>query len=62
MVVAFLSTVGLQAAVVYVPFLQRIFSTAPLGPRDLLVAFGSGLAVIVAVEAWKGVLRRKGAA
>jgi P-type Ca2+ transporter type 2C len=62
MVVAFLSTVGLQAAVVYVPFLQRLFATAPLGPRDLLVVLGSGAAVVVAVEAWKGLLRRGDAA
>jgi Ca2+-transporting ATPase len=59
MVIAFLSTVGLQVAVVYLPFLQRVFSTAPLGARDLGIAFGSGLAVLVVVEAWKLVLRRR---
>jgi Ca2+-transporting ATPase len=59
MVVAFLSTVGLQVAVVYLPFLQKLFRTAPLGARDLLIAFGSGLAVLVVVEAWKLALRRK---
>ena len=59
MVVAFLSTVGLQVAVVYLPFLQKVFSTAPLGARDLLIAFGSGLAVLVVVEAWKLGLRRR---
>ena len=59
MVGAFLSTVGLQVAVVYLPFLQRVFRTAPLGARDLLIAFGSGLAVVVVVEAWKLVLRRQ---
>ncbi len=59
MVVAFFSTVGLQLAVVYVPFLQKVFSTAPLGRRDLLVVVGSGLAVLAVVEAWKLVLRRK---
>ncbi len=59
MVVAFLSTVGLQVAVVYVPFLQKVLRTAPLGVRDLFIAFGSGLAVLVVVEAWKFVLRRK---
>jgi Ca2+-transporting ATPase len=57
MVVAFLSTVGLQAAVVYLPFLQKVFSTVPLGPRDLLIAFGFGTAVLAVVEAWKWVLR-----
>ena len=59
MVAAFLSTVGLQVAVVYVPFLRRVFSTSPLGTRDLGIAFGAGLAVLVAVEAWKAVLRRR---
>ena len=59
MVLAFLSTVGLQLAVVYLPFLQEIFSTAPLGGRDLLIAFGSGLAVVAAAEAWKLRLRRR---
>jgi len=59
MVAAFLSTVGLQVAVVYVPFLQRVFSTSPLGARDVGIAFGAGLAVLVAVEAWKSVLRRR---
>ena len=62
MVAAFLSTVGLQVAVVYVPFLRRVFSTSPLGARDLGIAFGAGLAVLVAVEAWKAVLRRRGGA
>jgi P-type Ca2+ transporter type 2C len=57
MVVAFLTTVGLQLAVVFLPFLQKIFSTAPLGARDLLIAFGSGMAVLVVVEAWKWILR-----
>jgi Ca2+-transporting ATPase len=59
MVCAFLSTVGLQLAVVYLPFLQRVFATAPLGARDLAIAFGSGIAVLLVVEAWKLALRRK---
>lgn len=59
MVGAFVSTIGLQVAVIYLPFLQRVFRTAPLDARDVLIAFGSGLAVLVAVEAWKLVLRRR---
>jgi Ca2+-transporting ATPase len=59
MIAAFLSTVGLQVAVIYLPFLQRVFSTAPLGVYDLLIAFGSGLTVLIAVEVWKLVLRRR---
>lgn len=59
MVAAFLTTVGLQVAVIYLPFLQRVFKTAPLGARDLLVVFGAGLVVLAVVEAWKLVLRRR---
>lgn len=59
MVVAFLSTVGLQVAVVYAPILQRIFSTAPLGAGDLLITAGSGATVVAVVEAWKWALRVK---
>lgn len=59
MVVAVLSTIGLQVAVVYLPFLQRVFSTSPLSARDLLIAFGSGLGVLVVVEGWKWALRRR---
>jgi Ca2+-transporting ATPase len=59
MVVAFLATVGLQVAVVYLPFMQKVFSTTPLSGRDLLTAFGAGLAVLVVVETWKWILRRK---
>ncbi|MBP7676896.1 MAG: cation-translocating P-type ATPase, partial [Thermoanaerobaculia bacterium] len=59
MVAAFLSTIGLQVAVVYLPFLQRVLRTSPLGVRDLFIAFGSGLAVLVVVEAWKALQRRR---
>ena len=59
MVMAFFSTIGLQLAIVYLPFLQRVFGTAPLGARDLLIAFGAGLPVLVVVEVWKWVLRRR---
>ncbi len=59
MVGAFVSTVGLQVAVVYLPFLQKVFRTAPLGARDLLVVFVSGLSIVVVVEAWKFILRRR---
>ncbi|MBK9372531.1 MAG: cation-translocating P-type ATPase [Holophagales bacterium] len=61
MVGAFVSTIGLQVAVVYVPFLQKVFKTAPLGARDLLIAFGSGLTILVVVEVWKLALRRMAA-
>ena len=60
MVVAFLSTVGLQVAVVYLPFMQKVFSTAPLGARDLAIVLGAGLCVVAVAEAWKWGKRRHG--
>ncbi|HET7087634.1 MAG TPA: cation-translocating P-type ATPase, partial [Anaerolineae bacterium] len=59
MVWAVLSSIGLQLAVVYVPFLQRVFSTAALSGRDLLIASVAGLVVLLVVEAWKWVRRRR---
>ncbi len=47
----------LQVAVVYVPFLQHAFGTAPLGWWHWAVALGSGLAVILVEEVAK-LLRR----
>jgi Ca2+-transporting ATPase len=60
MIGAVLVTVVLQICVLYVPFLQEIFGTMPLPPGDLLVAALAGGAVLVAVEAWKWVLRAHG--
>jgi Ca2+-transporting ATPase len=51
-------TVALQLAAVYLPFLQRILRTTALPAGDLLAAFAAGGAVLLAVEAWKWVLRR----
>ena len=59
MVVAVASTLVLQGLVVYVPFLQRVFDTVPLGARDLLIAAGAALAVLLAAELWKWALRRR---
>jgi Ca2+-transporting ATPase len=46
--------VALQAAVVYVPPLQRLFGTAPLGPGEALVVAGVSLLVYLAIELRKG--------
>ena len=62
MLVAFLSTVVLQVAVVYVPFLQVVFSTQALPPAELLVPVLGAAVVLLAVEAWKAVLRAREAA
>ncbi|MBL0886280.1 cation-translocating P-type ATPase [Myceligenerans indicum] len=51
--------VGLQAAVVHVPFLQTAFGTAPLGPVHWAVAVAAALAVVCAEELRKLVLRRR---
>ena len=59
MVWAILSTVVLQLLVIYVPFFQAIFGTSPLNFQQLLVALLASLAVIVVVEIWKWVLRRR---
>ena len=51
-------TVVLQLAVIYVPVLQAIFDTTAMPVRDLVVAALAGLTMLLAVEAWKWVLRR----
>ena len=56
---AVVATVILQLAVVYVPFLQRIFTTRALGFWDLAVTFALSSAVFVAVEGAKWWRRRR---
>jgi hypothetical protein len=41
-----------------VPVLQAIFDTTAMPVRDLVVAALAGLTMLLAVEAWKWVLRR----
>jgi P-type Ca2+ transporter type 2C len=48
--VAVLVSVALQLAVVYVPFLQRAFRTAPLAPGDWLVCAAVASSVLWAME------------
>jgi Ca2+-transporting ATPase len=55
---AVLLTVGLQLAVIYVPFLQPIFKTQPLPLFDLAVCFAVSSLVLVAVELEKMLVRR----
>ncbi len=50
-----LLTFILQLAVIYLPFLNKAFSTTPLSLRDLLISFGFSLIVFSAVEIAKGV-------
>jgi Ca2+-transporting ATPase len=50
--------IALQLALIYVPFLQRVFDTVALSAPDLAIAFAAGLAVIIAVEIQKLIARR----
>jgi Ca2+-transporting ATPase len=55
---AVLLTVGLQLAVIYVPFLNPIFKTQPLPLFDLAVCFALSSLVLFAVEIEKALVRR----
>jgi Ca2+-transporting ATPase len=54
-----LLTFALQLAVIYVPFLNRAFSTTPLSLRDLLVSLAFGTIVFLAVEFFKWIRQRR---
>jgi Ca2+-transporting ATPase len=54
-----LLTLALQLAVIYVPFLNQVFSTVPLSPQDLLVSFAFSLVIFLAVETFKWMRQRK---
>jgi Ca2+-transporting ATPase len=56
--VAVLLGVLLQAAVIYVPFLQQVFSTVALGPGDWVRCAAAGSTVLWLSEAGKAVRRR----
>lgn len=56
---AVLLTFALQMAVVYVPFLQKVFDTRPLPLVDLMVSLGLSTFVFIAVEVTKWIERRK---
>ncbi len=55
---AVLLSVGLQLAVIYVPFLNPIFKTQPLPLFDLAVCFALASLVLFAVEIEKALVRR----
>jgi len=56
---AVLLTLVLQMAVIYLPFLQRIFDTTPLDWRELSISLALSTVVFVAVELRKWVQRRR---
>ena len=51
-------TVLLQLAVIYLPFLNTIFKTAPLSMQELMVCFALPIIVFIAVEIEKAIVRR----
>lgn len=56
---AMLLTFVLQLAVIYIPLLNAIFSTAPLTPADLLICIAMLSAVFIAIELDKRFVRRR---
>ena len=58
LVAAVVLTLALQMAVIYVPFLQGIFKTAPLNAEELAVCILLPLVVLAAVEVEKMLVRR----
>ncbi|MFO1351748.1 MAG: cation-translocating P-type ATPase C-terminal domain-containing protein [Gammaproteobacteria bacterium] len=58
LLVAVLLTVALQLAVLYVPFLQVLFHSAPLTAAELAVCLGLAVVVWIAVELEKALVRR----
>jgi Ca2+-transporting ATPase len=56
---AVISTFILQLAVIYVPFLQASFRTAPLTVLEILVSFGLGAVVLLGVELEKILIRNE---
>ena len=56
---AVLLTLGLQMAVIYIPFLQDIFSTQALNMKELLLCLGLSSIVFWAVEIEKWFKRIK---
>lgn len=59
LLLAVIGTIGLQLAVVYVPFLNSYFHTEPLTAMELLIAFGISSITFIVVEIEKIFKRRK---
>jgi Ca2+-transporting ATPase len=50
-----MASVGLQAAIIFSPPIQRIFKVTPFDPQHWLLALGIGLLPLIAMELWKAV-------
>jgi Ca2+-transporting ATPase len=59
MIGAIVLTFVLQLALLYVPFMQKIFETQPLNARDLAIAVFVSAIIFVAVELDKWVVRKR---
>jgi P-type Ca2+ transporter type 2C len=59
MLLAIAFTVAAQMAVVYLPIGQRIFATAAMTGGELALSFGLALLVLIVVELWKLLARRR---
>jgi Ca2+-transporting ATPase len=59
LILAVLGTVGLQLAVIYIPYLNKFLHTQPLTVVELLIATGISALVFVAVEIEKAVKRSR---
>jgi len=60
MILAVLSTILLQLAVIYVPFLQNVFGTVPLSIGELSLCIGISTGLFLSVELFKLVRRKLG--
>jgi len=58
LVMAFVGSMALQSAVIYIPALQRVFSTQPLGLRDWIAVVFASLVPLVAIDVMKVVRAR----
>jgi Ca2+-transporting ATPase len=59
MVFALIITVVLQLLVVHMPWAQRIFHTVVMPMRDWAISIGLAMLVLVIVEIWKTIVRRR---
>jgi Ca2+-transporting ATPase len=59
MVIAVVAGLALQLALIYVPFLQRVFGTQPLTAQDLLICLAASAVVFAVIEIYKAFLRRR---
>ncbi|MBN2533196.1 MAG: cation-translocating P-type ATPase [Spirochaetales bacterium] len=57
LILAVLSTLGLQLLLIYVPFFQGIFKTVALTLPQLALCFLAGMGIILAIEAEKFIIR-----